>query len=67
MNGDISIAIEQIIMSAKQRKRPHIIIFICMKMTRHFKLIVKRKRQYLHWSAFFVKLIHFQITIQNKK
>ena len=39
-------------MSAKQQKRLHIIISICIEMTRHYKRIGKRKRQYLHLSAF---------------
>ena len=44
-------------MSAKQQKRPHVIIFNCVEITRNYRRIVKRKYgQYSHISAFFGKI-----------
>ena len=53
---------------AKQQKRPHINIFICIEMEKHYRRVVNRKHgQYSHWGAFFVKLVLFQMFIFKKK
>ena len=75
MNVDVSIAINQIIMYRISNniswyqlnsKEDHI-IFICIKMTRHYKRVVKRKQgHHLQWSAFFVKLVLFKFSFSRK-
>ena len=74
LNDDISITIDRIIMYRISNKMTRYYLnskikrpFICIEMARH-KWVVKRKHDtYLHWSAFFVKLVHFPISISIKK
>ena len=52
-------------MSAKQQRKPHIIIFICIKMTRHYKRVVKKTRSISILDCIFRRIgpfsnFHFQ-------